>query len=220
MSHSDQPNVGLNLLRIHTVITRGIAVIRAQAVRGAVPDDATLAGLVDFTRAFASVLRAHHDGEEGLAFPYFKNVVATAPYDELAAEHRAMEPLIGDVEAAIDRLESGDPPEAALADLNRAAVRMGEAWKPHIGKEEAHFSVATLGRLMEPAEHARLNKALGEFNQQHSGPDYLVVPFILYSLSEQDRAWMSHAMPPVVTEELVPVVWKDKWAPMKPFLLE
>ncbi len=54
---------------------------------------------------------------------------------------------------------------------------------------------------------------------KHSGPDYLVVPFLLYNLSPEDRATMSAEMPPVVTQQLVPVVWKEKWQPMSPFLL-
>ena len=42
---------------------------------------------------------------------------------------------------------------------------------------------------------------------------------MLYNLSGEERAAMWAAMGPVVTEQLVPVAWKDKWAPMKPFLL-
>ena len=34
-----------------------------------------------------------------------------------------------------------------------------------------------------------------------------------------DRAYMAGEMPPIISQELVPVVWKDQWAPMKPFLL-
>jgi hypothetical protein len=30
---------------------------------------------------------------------------------------------------------------------------------------------------------------------------------------------MAQQMPPVVSQELVPVAWKEQWAPMKPFLL-
>jgi hypothetical protein len=43
---------------------------------------------------------------------------------------------------------------------------------------------------------------------------------MLFNLSPQDRAAFAQAMPPVVTEQLVPVAWRDKWAPMKPFLLD
>jgi len=34
-----------------------------------------------------------------------------------------------------------------------------------------------------------------------------------------ERRRMGALFPPVVTEQLVPVVWQDKWSPMKPFLL-
>jgi hypothetical protein len=47
-----------------------------------------------------------------------------------------------------------------------------------------------------------------------------VVPFLLYNLPPEERAIFSQGMPPVVTQELVPVVWKEKWSPMKPFLLD
>ena len=43
-------------------------------------------------------------------------------------------------------------------------------------------------------------------------PDPVVVPFILYDLPAEDRAIMAPHMPPVVTQELVPVVWKEHWA--------
>ena len=31
---------------------------------------------------------------------------------------------------------------------------------------------------------------------------------------------LASRMPPEMMEQLVPVAWKDQWAPMKPFLLE
>ena len=33
------------------------------------------------------------------------------------------------------------------------------------------------------------------------------------------RAAVARFMPPVVTRLLVPIVWRRKWAPMRPFLL-
>jgi hypothetical protein len=58
-----------------------------------------------------------------------------------------------------------------------------------------------------------------EHAQQHTVPDYLIVPFLLYNLPPDKRTFFAGEMPPVVTEQLVPVAWKDKWAPMKPFLV-
>jgi hypothetical protein len=54
----------------------------------------------------------------------------------------------------------------------------------------------------------------------HSGPDYLVVPFVLYNLSPEQRAILAAEMPPIVTQQLVPIAWKAQWEPMSPFLLE
>jgi hypothetical protein len=45
------------------------------------------------------------------------------------------------------------------------------------------------------------------------------VPFALYNLPDEERAILARTMPPKVIDELVPVVWKEKWAPMQPFLL-
>ncbi len=53
---------------------------------------------------------------------------------------------------------------------------------------------------MSADEQLRLLAQIGEADQEHSGPDYLV-------------------MPPVVTRRLIPVAWKEKWQPMSPFLL-
>jgi hypothetical protein len=59
-----------------------------------------------------------------------------------------------------------------------------------------------------------------EHSQEYSKPDFLVIPFLLYNLPLEDRIIFSQGMPPILTEQMVPVVWKDKWAPMKPFLLQ
>jgi hypothetical protein len=43
---------------------------------------------------------------------------------------------------------------------------------------------------------------------------------MLYNLEGADRAHFMAVLPPEITQQLVPVVWKDEWAPMKPFLLD
>jgi hypothetical protein len=47
---------------------------------------------------------------------------------------------------------------------------------------------------------------------------FLLVPFLLGNLSGKDRTSMSREIPWLVTRVLVPV-WRNKWAPMEPFLL-
>jgi hemerythrin-like domain-containing protein len=220
MSQPEIPNLGTSLARIHTVLTRGMAVVRDQTAQTQPPDEATAAGFHDFLRAFCSVLRAHHEAEDALAFPYLKTVVASAPYGEFAAEHCDIEPLIGDVETAAARLGDGEELADVRDELNRTAVAMLTLWRPHIQKEEMHFSAVVLAQAMEPAQHEQMHRAMSEFNQRNSGPDYLTVPFIIYSLSEEERAWFTGSVPARVVQELVPVLWKDRWAGMKPFLIE
>jgi hypothetical protein len=58
-----------------------------------------------------------------------------------------------------------------------------------------------------------------EHSQKHSGPDYHVVPFLLFNLTPEERVTFEAEMPRIVMEQLLPVVWKEKWAPMMPFLL-
>ena len=64
-----------------------------------------------------------------------------------------------------------------------------------------------------------LANAAMELSQQHSGPAHWVVPFLLYNLPPDRRAVFARPMPLVVTRLLVPIVWRRKWAPMRPFLL-
>jgi len=45
------------------------------------------------------------------------------------------------------------------------------------------------------------------------------VPFLLHDLEPADRAAMAANFPPIVTEQLVPIFWKEKRSPMQPFLL-
>ena len=59
----------------------------------------------------------------------------------------------------------------------------------------------------------------GSFNQP-ACTSYLTLPFILYNLPVQQKSAMAEGMPAEVVEQLVPIVWREKWEPMKPFLLE
>ncbi len=45
------------------------------------------------------------------------------------------------------------------------------------------------------------------------------MPFLLHSLPPEDRGTMTQEMPRQVTEELVPIVWREQEALLAPFLL-
>ena len=109
----------------------------------------------------------------------------------------------------------------ALTDLNRALTKMSDLWHPHIQTEEGHFGVEVGAELFSIEEHIEMGQAFAKHSQEHAtAPDYLMVPFMLFNLSAEERAIMAQAFPPIITQELVPVAWKEKWAPMAPFLLD
>jgi iron-sulfur cluster repair protein YtfE (RIC family) len=222
MSEQKQSNLGFSLIRIHLVITRALTVSvergRSFAQTG-FPDASIQSGFACYARSLLSVLRGHHMSEDELAFPYLRQRLPEAPYEVLASEHRAMVRILPQVEAAIAQSATSAEPTAALNDLSQAVGRVIKIWNRHIEKEERHFSVSALAALIEPEEHVRMNRLIAEFSQQHSGPDYLVIPFMLFNLSGDHREAMSREFPPTVTEQLVPTVWRDKWEIMKPFLL-
>jgi len=208
------PNLGANLMRVHRAVTRALDVAiegGQQAAAQGWPDESTREGYVNYVRSLISFLRGHHLGEDDLIFPYFQDKLPDVPYERLAREHYALEELLVRLEGILDAED--------LAELLPGLQAARSMWHPHIQIEEEHLAPEVLGRLLPVEEHVRLGRQSAEHSQAHSGPDYLVVPFFLYNLGEEDRAALARVMPPIVTQELVPHVWKEKWASMKPFLL-
>jgi hemerythrin-like domain-containing protein len=222
MAESYQPNVAKDLARIHSVITRALRVAaeRSQAfAQQGYPDASTREGFASYVRSLVSVLDGHHLLEDELAFPYLRDKLPEAPYDLLMAQHREMLPILEQIKATIEAAAEVSA-SGALNDINRALTQIAGIWHPHIQIEEEHFTPEKTGLLIDAEEHLRLSRMFGEYSQQHTSPDYLVVPFILYNLPAEQRAIQAQAMPPIVTQQLVPIAWKEKWASMVPFLLD
>jgi hypothetical protein len=211
-----------DLLRIHKIVTRGLSVARdrgAEYARGSFPDAGTRTGYVSYARALMSTLRAHHGAEEHLAFPRFRERIPDAPYDRLDREHQDLLPALGAADDAVESALLGLPPAVWLGRLLGALDRIDQLWHAHIAVEERHFDSGTLDSAFSGEEQEELARALSGYAQKNSGPDYLVVPFMLRNLDAADRAAFSSKLPPIVTEQLVPVAWREKWAPMEAFLL-
>jgi hemerythrin-like domain-containing protein len=221
MSTQNTPNLITGMLSIHAVITRGleVAVERSAAFAGEEkPDTAGREGLVSYLRCLLSLLVVHHETEDLLAFPLFKQSVA-APYDLMAKQHQELHELIDaakkETEAAAADVSTPEPWKALSAIMRNIQA----LWHPHIAIEEQHFTLEDFAKRMPPEEHVRLSQQFMEHTQKNTGPDYLMVPFLLFNLPPEKRSFFAGEMPPVVTQELVPIVWKEKWAPMQPFLL-
>ena len=128
------------------------------------------------------------------------------------AEHQEMHAILDEMRAA---REAG-----SLAAMRRALSKMAELWHSHIAVEEAELSPEIAAEVMTVPETIEMAQKASALSQEHAQPAPLAVPFLLYNLEGDDRAFFLSVMPEQVTQQLVPVVWKDEWAPMKPFLLD
>jgi hypothetical protein len=223
MAETVKPNVGADMLRIHRVITRGLDVTgqRGEAfVRDGFPSPAIQEGFLTYVRALGGVLDAHHLGEDETAFPYFREKLPDAPYDKLMADHRVIEGVLERLKAAVNAVAGSAQPADSLRALNSAVGNLTGLWHPHIGIEEFLWDPAAVAALLSDEENLQLGQKIAESSQKHLHATEIEIPFVLYNLGPEDRAVMTQALPAVVTKQLVPLVWRAKWAPMKPFLLE
>jgi hypothetical protein len=221
MSNPDSPNLIAGMLAIHAVITRSLNVAATgcgsfaqQSVAGADSHD----GLMSYIHCLVSVLGGHHGTEDELAFPVFQKML-DAPYDLLSQQHLVVHSLLDEAKAGVESVAAEPGAAAPWAKLHQLVSRIEEFWHAHIAIEEEHFTMDRFAALMPPDEHRRLIELFSGHMRQVTGPDYLVVPFLLYNSAPDKRLIFSSELPPMVTEQLVPVVWKEKWAPMQPFLL-
>jgi hypothetical protein len=215
-------HLGSLLLLIHQSITRGIQISRIYAQifgKGGFPDTPFKQGLSDYLGSLSSVLKAHLVSEDDLAFPRFREIIPEAPYDQLQSQHRAMAALIDALSRGADDITSESANGLTLGRIGQVLTELQEIWGPHIKVEESYFTAERIDRLMGAVEQDRLAAAIARLTMEHSGPDYLVIPFTLHNLAPASRATLAEAMPPVVTRQLVPVVWREKWRNMMPFLM-
>ena len=171
------------------------------------------------SESLVSVLHAHHLNEEEVAFPNFRDKFPDVPYDLLIAQHQDMMGALDGIKTSIKGAAADAQVSESLSKLNHALRRMSDLWHPHIRIEEDHFTVDKVALLIGVKEQMRLSRMFMEHFQHNSGPDYLVVPFLLYNLPPEERVIFTERMPPMVTEQLLPVVWKEKWESMMAFLL-
>lgn len=222
MAEAKAPNVALDLLRIHSIITRALSITSEKSQRFAqegFSDASMKKGFLCYARSFVSVIHGHHLTENELVFPYFREKLPDTPYDFLIAQHQELVHVLDEIKASIEEVSAEPHAATALNELNQCLRRLADLWHPHIAIEQDHFSVARLGALISREEHVRLGKLFAKHGQKHMGPGYLVVPFLLYNLATEERAIFSRNMPFLLTRLLVPVVWKGQWASMRPFLL-
>jgi hemerythrin-like domain-containing protein len=221
MPDQEPDSLAKGLLRIHMVISRGVEVARGRShayASGEAAEPPVVAGFADYLRALVSVLRGHHTAEDDITFPALRDRFPDAPWELLAEEHRAVVPVLDELDGLAGHIRERPAGDTWMR-MAEALDRLAGLWTPHSAREEAHFTVPVMARSVPAEEQAELVAQMAAHGQQHSGPDYLVVPFLLFNLAGEERRVMGGLFPPVVTGQLVPTVWLEKWSPMKPFLL-
>jgi hemerythrin-like domain-containing protein len=223
ISDADTPVVTDTWLLIHAVITHGLRSTRRASeslAQEGFTDERAREGFVRYVRSLVSVLDVHHLTEDELMFPYFRDLIPEAPFDTLSAEHKVMETHLESLSRAVEAGETVLANRQALEAVNAAAAEIDRIWHPHIATEQRFLTPKRIDSVIDREENARLSAQIAQYSQLRLSPDYLIVPFILFNLALKTRAKFARSLPPVVTEELVPKVWKKQWEPMTPYFVD
>jgi len=210
-------NVGNDLVRIHKVITRALQV-SIQSSQDTNLDENNRQGFGLYVRALTILLHSHHNGEDELAFPFWKVRLPTSPFDELSSQHREMVTYLEQIE---QWMGAGSNAWQAnmMMELHEVISGLWNLWETHIALEEATVGPENSQKYLTPIENEQLSKQLAEHGQVHSQPNELVMPFVVYNLAVDDRTEFVKLLPPVLVQQLIPIAWKSVWEPMTPFLL-
>ena len=90
MMATEGPNIGVGMVCIHNVITRGLSVALDYTTKFAeegFPNVERRNGFIHYLRSLASVLQGHHLTEDELVFPAWRAKFPDAPYETLTSHH-------------------------------------------------------------------------------------------------------------------------------------
>lgn len=222
MENENQGDVGEDIIRFHRIITHSLEIIIQNVDKfienGAIEEEKR-EGFLKYNQSFQTVMYVHHALENEKIFPYFRDKLPDAPYDRLITQHEWVKTALTKIGEGINNLKSNMDELESLNSLKVSLKQIDKIWHPHIKIEEDQIygRVESLNLGLE--ENNRLRGEFSQFFEEHAEPAYLVIPFLLYNLSPKDRAIMTQQLPKIITKQLLQVDWKEKWAPMQPFLI-
>lgn len=223
MSNENRPNIGEDYIRFHKVMTRGLAVSLKNVNEfldiGSF-ETSNREGFINYVQSFSSILNGHHLVENEKIFPYFMDKLPEVPYERLISEHNIFKNGLQEINTGLGDLSSVNDELKSLKLLKSGLDKIDQIWHPHIKIEDIQLYQQVGSLKIDLEEMVKIQKEFVEFFQEHTGPEYLVIPFVLYNLTPKDRAKTVQGLPEIVTKQLVPIEWKDKWAQMQPFLLK
>jgi hypothetical protein len=221
MSQPPQTNIAASFYYIHKIITRGLRV-SIESVQDAFQHgfhaNGRRQGLFTYIRVLALVLNSHHLTEDEIAFPYFRELLPGAPFDRLIRGHQEMVKILETLKLVLENCEKGDRLEVHLGILENALTRLNATWVPHIRMETEGF-ISKADALVPVEEQLRLVQLFSQHGMKNAKPHHWAVPFLLFNLPPEDRRVFSQGIPAELIQNLVPVVWKERWESMAPFFL-
>lgn len=223
MSNENQPNIGEDYIRFHKVMTRGLAVSLQninEFLQIGTLEKLNREGFIKYVQSFSSVLHGHHQAEDEEIFPYFDDKLPEVPYNRLKSEHVIFNEGLQEINTGIEHLTLDNDELDSLKLLKSGLDKIDQIWHTHIQIENTQLYERIGSLNIDLEEMIRLQKEDKEFFQEHTGPAYLVMPFVLYNLSPEDRSILTQGSPEAVTKQILSNDWKDKWTPMQPFLLK
>lgn len=224
MSDQSPIDIGENFIFQHKIYTRGLKVslenVNQFLEEGAL-EPSKSDGYLKYLQSLSSLLEGHHLVENHKVFPYFKDKLPEVPYVRLMHEHTEIKEALDRINSAITDIKSGKDEITSLKQIKSSLDTIDGLWHTHIQIEESQLYSKIVTLNLSAEETNMTMQEFTQFFQEHtSGPPYLNMPFVLYNLSPEDRAIFARAFPETVLKQMVPIDWKDQWAPMKPFLLE
>ena len=175
-------------------------------------------GFINYLKSLVNLFHSHHTVEDDKIFPFFKSSNFSMPYENLAKQHEDLIPLLDSLESSIEQLNSDFSNVENIEFVKICLQHIQSAWDEHYKLEEEYLNDENIAQLISLEEQGKLCLEFGQYAGKHINPDYLVIPFILFNLPTQEREVMAEVFPPVITQELIPNQWKDKWQSMSPFL--
>jgi hemerythrin-like domain-containing protein len=218
MTTDPLPNAGIELVRIHKVITRALDVALHYS-QGTNLAKVHQQGFVAYMRALSTTLHSHHAGEEEVSFPLWRTRLPANSFDVLREQHLQIIVILKPVEHWLEASQTAWQSDE-LSKLHQALTDLQTLWHMHIALEEATIGPENSHQYLTSAENEQLVRDLAKHGEAHAKPSELVMPFVVYNLSGADRAEYVKRLPPVMSQQLIPVDWRATWEPMMPFLLE
>ena len=210
-----------DLILVHRIITRSLDVSiesgNAFSTKG-FPDSDTRSGYFQYMGCAVRFMHEHHRNEDEVAFPELEKLLPDVPYDLLKSQHRDMIKLLDEITGSKERFMKEKETQGFPEDMLVSLDELKKVWQAHIKEEEGHFAPDTISPDISMNERVRIGKLSSRFGRKHSKPISLMLPFVLYNLSFDDREHLAETIPAIATSFLAPVVWRSKWKKMRPFL--